>query len=136
MTLDIFTEVNRPARGTDLHVVGGQGAFVAMLPFRMCLPGVHSDFIFTELWRLLQLRDKWITTQNYVNSKAVLKAWLVGWPPQASRIDIILCNVFRARRHQRQSSKMLSYIKNTEHGTNMTSVEMMHEVSRDTTPCR
>jgi len=52
---------------------------VTMLPFRMCLPGVHSDnFIFTELWRLLQLRDKWITTQNYVNCRAVLKAGLVG----------------------------------------------------------
>jgi len=79
---------------------------VAMLPFRVCLPGVHSDnFIFTELWRLLQLRDKWITTQNYVNSKAVLKAGLVGWPPKAPRIDIILCTVFRARRLQRQGSK-------------------------------
>jgi hypothetical protein len=106
MTLDVSTEVNRPARGADLHVVRGQGVFVAILPFRMCLPGVHSDsFIFTELWRLLQLRDKWITTQNYVNSKAVLKAGLEGWPPQAPRIDIILCNVFRARRLQRQRSK-------------------------------
>jgi hypothetical protein len=50
LTLDVYTEVNRPARGADLHVVRGQGVFVAMLPFRMCLPGVHSDnFIFTEL---------------------------------------------------------------------------------------
>lgn len=51
MTQDVSTEVNRPARGADLHVVRGQGVFVAMLLFRVCLPGVHSDnFIFTELW--------------------------------------------------------------------------------------
>jgi hypothetical protein len=105
--LDVSKEVNRPARGADLHVVRGQGVFVAMLPFRVCLPGVHSDFIFTELWRLLQLRDKWITTQNYVNGEAVLTAGVVGWPPQAPRIDVILCNVLRARRIQRQRSKNL-----------------------------
>lgn len=117
MMHDVSTEVNQPAREADFHEGGGQELFGTILPVRMCLPGVHRDnFIFTELWRLLQLRDKWITTQNYVNSKAVLKAGLVGWPPQALRIDIILFNVFRARRLQRRRCKNVTLgIQNMEH---------------------
>jgi hypothetical protein len=115
MTHSVSTEVNRPARGADLHVVRGQGVFVVMLPYRVCLPGVHSDnFIFTELWRLLQLRDKWITTQNYFNSKAPsLRRGQWGGRPKP-RASTLSCAMYLAHvSFSAKDVKILSCVKNT-----------------------